>query len=214
MKQRFLVCTVVLLASGAWQCAHLGPLHQSNVRQRVAIGEGNVVGHISTGSPEIPVVGAVVQLTDDSSRITASDQTGDFIFTSIPPGRYSLSISHPEYQERFFEDVIVKASLTTELRTVLQLTNPENFGQISGSIFDSVANETIVGAVVTVENTMLSTRSDLRGKFMLQQVPVGIHSLTVTHPEFLTQTIDSVFVRSEQTTRVDCYPQPKPRRQD
>lgn len=62
-------------------------------------------------------------------------------------------------------------------------------GRILGSLADSIHGAPLVGAMVQVEGTLLSTTSDEDGRFVIDSVPAGSHVVSVTHP-----LLDSLYI--------------------
>lgn len=57
-------------------------------------GTGEVRGRIMSGVPPAPVAGASVKLTGGGLiKTSAADENGRFVFTKLPPGQYTISVS-------------------------------------------------------------------------------------------------------------------------
>ena len=52
-------------------------------------------------------------------------------------------------------------------------------GTIRGTVSDQVSQEALVGANVILTGTAMGASTDVRGKFVITNVPAGQHSLTV-----------------------------------
>ena len=75
-------------------------------------------------------------------------------------------------------------------------------GTVTGAITHAVTGQPIVGAVVSVEGTSLTTRSGPGGRYSMVNVPAGEQHLTVTRIGYLTQR-RQVTVTSGSTTVAD-----------
>ena len=59
-------------------------------------------------------------------------------------------------------------------------------GTVTGAITHAVTGQPIIGAVVSVEGTGLTTRSGPGGRYSMVNVPAGEQHLTVTRIGYLT----------------------------
>ncbi|MDE2679665.1 MAG: von Willebrand factor type A domain-containing protein [Gemmatimonadota bacterium] len=75
-------------------------------------------------------------------------------------------------------------------------------GTVTGQVTHAVTGQPIVGAVVSVEGTSLTTRSGPGGRYSMVNVPAGEQHLTVTRIGYLTQR-RQVTVTSGSTTVAD-----------
>lgn len=69
--------------------------------------------------------------------------------------------------------------------------------QIMGQVVDRASQEPLPGVVIrVVERQRLTTVSDSSGHFVLAEVPVGKHTLTLEYPGYQPQTIANILVTS------------------
>ena len=62
-----------------------------------SVNTGTVVGTVKDPSGAV-VSGVNLTLTDkttNTSRTTATNDTGSYVFTNVPPGAYDLTVKHP-----------------------------------------------------------------------------------------------------------------------
>ncbi|MCG3119661.1 MAG: Vitamin B12 transporter BtuB [bacterium] len=71
-------------------------------------------------------------------------------------------------------------------------------GKIEGFVYDSQNNEPLPGANVFLKGTTLGAVTDIKGKFVILQVPGGNYKLVVRYIGYLEKTID-VSVKDGQT---------------
>jgi outer membrane receptor protein involved in Fe transport len=76
-------------------------------------------------------------------------------------------------------------------------------GSVSGLVSDAVTKEPIIGASILVEGTSIGTSTDLEGKFILKNVPVGSQTIIVTFVTYKTQPVSGIAVVAGQTTDVN-----------
>ncbi|MGH7599581.1 MAG: TonB-dependent receptor [bacterium] len=75
---------------------------------------------------------------------------------------------------------------------------PEGNGKIEGYILDSQNNEPLPGANVFLKGTTYGAATDLKGKFVVLQIPPGDYQLVVRYIGYLEKTVE-VSVKEGQT---------------
>lgn len=63
-------------------------------------------------------------------------------------------------------------------------------GSVSGTVYDSGTNETLVGATVKVKGTLNATMTDIEGKFTLHGLKSSDRQLEVSYVGYETKTVD------------------------
>ena len=75
-------------------------------------------------------------------------------------------------------------------------------GKIEGYVLDGQTGEALPGANVVVEGTGFGAASDLNGKFVITQVPVGSYNLSVTYMGYQDKVVAIEVKEGETTTQV------------
>ncbi len=83
-------------------------------------------------------------------------------------------------------------------------------GKIAGIATDAVTGEPLQGATVKVVETQIITKADSDGEFYIINLPVGIHSLSVSMIGYETVIIKDIRVLMDLTTPVDFTMQESP----
>ncbi len=78
-----------------------------------------------------------------------------------------------------------------------------NFGKISGKIVDAETGEALVMANVIVEGTQLGAATDMKGKFVILQVPPGSYSVRADMIGFKASRYENVVVRANRISTVN-----------
>ncbi len=124
----------------------------------------------------------------------------------IPAGKYELEVSAPRYG-RHTQTVTIPVARTprqiTRRRVVVYL---ELGGSVEGHVRDD-RGLAVEDAVVEIAGQ--KGRTDVKGAFVISEVPPGSHALTATHPERGTGTLAGVKVRPGLATAslvVDLVP--------
>ncbi len=67
---------------------------------------------------------------------------------------------------------------------------PRGNGSVTGYIIDNSTGEPIIGANVVLAGTKIGSATDLNGKFLMQNVPVGNYGLNVSYIGYRSQNIN------------------------
>jgi TonB-dependent receptor len=81
-------------------------------------------------------------------------------------------------------------------------------GSIKGKVKDISTKEEIPFANVVVEGVGIGTSTDIEGNFILQNIPVGVYSISVTYISYKKKQIDSVSVQSNKVLLVEVGLEP------
>lgn len=72
-------------------------------------------------------------------------------------------------------------------------------GSVAGSIHDQQSGEEIVGGTVLLVGTKLGATTDLDGKFLIRNIPVGTYDLRVSFIGYGTKTVNGLQIRDGET---------------
>ena len=160
-----------------------------------------------------PVVGASVSLSGGEyifvyNAITLEDGSFNFL-EDVPVGNCVLNVDADADDIYEYSEIIeVKVDDVTVVNVVLLAEEP---GGISGSVIDSVTEEAIEGATVSVElvSTIFifesSALTDGDGNFSLEQLPVGFYTLMILadgYDEYNDATLGGIEVTSGVDTPI------------
>ncbi len=87
-------------------------------RDQLAPGVGSIRGSVVSRRDGTPVAGAVISIAGLSHHRT-SDETGDFLFTSVPAGTHRLRFRRTGFVVTETDPLVVLAGDTMEIRTLL-----------------------------------------------------------------------------------------------
>jgi Outer membrane protein beta-barrel family/CarboxypepD_reg-like domain/TonB-dependent Receptor Plug Domain len=90
------------------------------------------------------------------------------------------------------------------LGTLGRAQDPTATGNITGIVVDEKTKETIIGAVVKVEGTELGTVTDVDGRFLLRNVPVGAVNVRIGMLPYVTKVVQDVQVSAGRTTELNA----------
>ncbi len=135
-----------------------------------------VAGKVTDAGTRLALVGAKVSVEhSDLSESTRVD--GSFLFDSFPAGSQRLEVSFPGYPPKSFS-VEAKGGETTEVNAAL--IDTANVGRVEGVVSGAGTGLPVKDARVAVEGTELLASTDSTGRYVIENVPAGIHKLLVT----------------------------------
>ena len=68
---------------------------------------------------------------------------------------------------------------------------------VKGSVLDGTSGAPILGVIITIENTLLSTTTDAEGRFTLtQELPLGEHILKLEKNRTISEKADQISRKS------------------
>ena len=148
------------------------------------------IGVISlTASPGsvsgITQAGADVTLSGSNTYNGSADSAGNFSLSGVVPGTYTLTVNHPDYFQAD-QSVVVGNGKNTNVGSV-PLAPKE--GTVSG--------ETVLNSVVEFNGQLVNITDPADPTFTFSSVPVGTHTLIVSHPDY-EQYTQSVTVEANQ----------------
>lgn len=76
-------------------------------------------------------------------------------------------------------------------------------GSITGKIIDAKLAEALIGASIRLQDGSGGAVTDLDGNFMIANVPVGTHTITINYTGYQTKEISGIEVRNGQATTLD-----------
>jgi hypothetical protein len=81
----------------------------------------------------------------------------------------------------------------------------KEFGTIKGIVYDRRSHNVLDAINIVVLETSCGAISDSMGKYIIDRVPLGLHSLRLSQIGNYHYTIDSVLVIANQTTSLDIF---------
>lgn len=76
-------------------------------------------------------------------------------------------------------------------------------GSISGKIIDAKLGEALIGASVRLDEGAGGAVTDLDGNYVISNVSVGSHKITINYSGYSSKTIDPILVKNGELTVVD-----------
>jgi hypothetical protein len=140
-----------------------------------------VVGRVTDAGTRLAVVGARVSVVGtDLAESTPAD--GGFLLSPFPVGPQILEVSSTGYPLKTF-NVEVKGGDTTEVN--VSLVDTTNAGRVEGTVFDVRTGLVVPAARVAIEGTELGMLTDSAGRYVIENVPAGMHKLLVSRAGYV-----------------------------
>lgn len=143
--------------------------------KRVNSGIGGTITDSKTGAPLSDIL-----VTEPVSGITTKTLSdGSFFMADLPPGKYSLLLSHPLFADTSLVDLVLTAST---IINGLTISMQPKLGSISGIVSDSLGNP-ISGVTISPDTgTSFTTLTD--GRYTLVQLRPGKRILSIRHDKY------------------------------
>ncbi|MFC7370131.1 beta strand repeat-containing protein [Fictibacillus iocasae] len=173
---------------------------------------GSITGQVTNSTTGEALAGANVELrTENGLNIatTVTDPFGDYIFTGLAPGSYSVIASQPNFATGF-----VGANVLSNTSTAANIALVPTVGIISGQVTDTSGNP-ITGPSILVKlldaqgNTLITILANTDGSFIFPDLAAGNYSINASAPDFAANTVGAI-VNANQTTTVNVPLTPLP----
>jgi len=76
-------------------------------------------------------------------------------------------------------------------------------GTLTGVVLDASNNESIIGAAIVLEGTSFGTATDLDGRYIIRNIPVGTYTISISYVGYNTTRISDVEIASGSQTTLD-----------
>ncbi|MDX1428785.1 MAG: TonB-dependent receptor [Rhodothermales bacterium] len=103
--------------------------------------------------------------------------------------------------------LLVGLALAAPLRA--QSTDSPETGTVAGVVVDAQTGETLIGANVVLDGTLIGSTTDIDGHYTIPAVPVGLQTLVFSYIGYTQQTVRNVEVERGGLTRIDIALSPQ-----
>ncbi|MCF6137924.1 carboxypeptidase regulatory-like domain-containing protein [Pseudalkalibacillus berkeleyi] len=170
---------------------------------------GTLTGKVTDSETGDPLPNTTVQVTNGNGvtvGTTITDASGDYTFTRLAPGSYTVTFIAEGYGSKNIGTKI-EPNQTTTLNVALD----QLVGAISGTVTDTGSNP-ISGALVEIfSNNILiaSTSTGGNGSYTINNLTPGAYTVSVSKENFGTETVGASVLANEITTaNVTLTPNP------
>ena len=155
---------------------------------------GTLSGTVRNASTQAPIAGA--QVVVETANVTRTTGANGTYTAALPPGTYTVDCTAFGYTPGQSQ-VTITANQVSTLNFDLA---PLATGGLSG-VVRSASQTPLAGATVTIEDTPLSTTTNVNGTYAFASVPAGTYDVTAAKFGFATQTSSVAVVAAQQNTR-------------
>lgn len=141
-------------------------------------------------------IGNILVKTIPSTQSVRTDLDGYYSISNVPVGEYKV-VAFRSYYDSAYTVVSVKDNLKVNADIEIN-----QYGSISGQIKDNKSQKVLDGAIVMTSPNIGSARTDADGKFLLNNVPAGNYTITITRSGY-SDLSKSLIVTSKKTTAVN-----------
>ncbi|HET6210290.1 MAG TPA: carboxypeptidase regulatory-like domain-containing protein, partial [Jatrophihabitans sp.] len=146
--------------------------------------------------------GASLSISGPTTASTTADASGNYSFSGIPAGSYTVTGTASGYKARSYTGVTVTSGQTTTQN--LQLTTT---GRVTGTV-TGAGGAALTGATVTLQGGNLPTTdtvtTDSAGKYTSNWDPIGTYTVTCSAAGYASQTATGVSITTGGLTTVNC----------
>ncbi len=168
--------------------------------QEILIGEGGVIRGVVVDESGHPVQDAVVEVVPravySKPPRDTTDKRGEFELTGVTPGKVTLRVTHADYAPIEVRDLAVSEDAPVEDLEIKLERGSVVFGWVKDS------DGELRGGVELRLNGQESknTRTDYRGRYRFEHVPVGTYRLTVS---YLGASLPNFEVKGVEDTEIN-----------
>ncbi len=155
------------------------------------------------------LAGAIVQASDGSST---------FSTTSGATGAYTLGVDAGAFEVTAQKSGHLPSTLSLTIgvgdtTSGADFTLATNFAALDGVITDAVTGQPVATALVVATEASTqdggSNNTGSQGHYLIQNLPAGVYSLTVTHASYLTSRLDNQVFAGGSANRIELALTPK-----
>ncbi len=174
---------------------------------------GSLSGKVCNAHVGDVVAGAdvVIVLPDGTQLTTTTDAEGNFSFAEVPQGRHALSIRGDGYSKTELVEIGADEAVVIDIGDACAIPNPGDAGGVRGLVcapdFGGLQNASVS---ITLDNgDVLEVRTGDDGRFVLDNVPAGSHTLVIQKGSFRAeQTVVIVGGEMLQLNEAECALEP------
>lgn len=111
---------------------------------------GKIIGRVINANSGLPMASATLLLIEQS-KVEIADQNGDFTFTKLNVGTYSIKCTYAGYKEKIIDEIIVKDKDNTNI--VISLEQKRSLDEIVITTKKSARVESVAAILIAQKNS-------------------------------------------------------------
>lgn len=154
---------------------------------------GEVYGVIKN-TKGVPIKNSLIKIINSKCipiLYTITNNKGIYCFNNIPAGKnYKIFATFPGKKLDEVSDFSIKKNDKIKINFILQNNSIMNLGIISGKVLNSITNEPIIGAVISliqkninnypILDSMIITYTNKNGEYLFKEVDIGCYIIKIT----------------------------------
>lgn len=153
-----------------------------------------IKGKVISSLDGAPIPSVVVRI---GATVISTDTNGDFNFTKLQPGQYTVYYDASGYGSQKQESINVSLNSVTNLPVVIMKSN---YGEIRGKVFSQSTLQPIAGTAVRINDTVIPTNPG--GEFRFAMVGQGYYTIRYDAPGHIFQNQELVYVSNGNIAHV------------
>jgi hypothetical protein len=156
-----------------------------------------------TVSPtDVPSMASV--LVDDVMISAFTNDNGTFALWGVPAGIYEVVVTPLDDTSEYTSGSA--AAITVANGEITMIPTPIELQLKPGSISGDVTNNFVVSVTLKLKNTadvITTVNSNENGEFLIENVPAGTYTVTVSKADYLSQDIEAIVIPNAITPLAD-----------
>lgn len=159
---------------------------------------GSLFGRILDNATGLPIIGATISISGPASLQTTSNSGGNYSFSNIPSGNYTVTVIGTNYQQSVV-NVTVPANTALERDILLTPVPGTVNGQVTTGISTPVdgVTMTLIDSFGTVRGTTTTAGG---GLYSFTNVPPGSYTVTAANPAYQFESRGITVLTNQVTT--------------
>jgi len=158
---------------------------------------GSIKGRVTAVADNTPISGALIELFG-LDVTTSSDVDGYYEINNVPEGIFTIRISATGFIEITRSRIQVFVNETTHQN--FQLIREGEVGSLYGMVNDATTGDAVEGASVALLDYEITTTTNENGEYILQLVPSGFQTVTISKAGYFTTSNDYVYIEAGDVT--------------
>ncbi len=148
---------------------------------KAQVATGDILGTVVDGSGAA-IPGAVLHLENSGTHETRdarSNSSGEYVFSSLQPGTYVVTVTSPTFKTYSESNIVVLATDRVRINAQLQIGEVNDKVEVSATPTSLQTDNPTVGSTIT-EKTLVDAPLNGRNYFNIVQVQAGVNQGTAT----------------------------------
>jgi hypothetical protein len=160
-----------------------------------ALPTGTITGTVRNAANNQPIGGASVSLVGLNLSTTSAGD-GAYTLSNVPPGTHTLSTSATGFAASTIQVTVVSGQTLNQ-----NVSLAPSVGTVTGTVRNAANANPIVGAMISVVGTNLSTTTGTGGVYTINNAPVGAQTLNALAEGFSSSQVQINVIDAQTITQ-------------